>query len=214
MEPVAEITGHCFVVGARHQLRALHVGLARLCRAGSPKAVVPTGQLEKNFQGCPVGGQPRHFFLLGRIHLGAGSTGLLCRAGAALPGRFAETLGSCPPTGQPEKFFHGCRLSRQPRHFFAGKNPDLGAAMPGRRGRAMPGRFAETVGLDDSFDIFFLGRIPTLGSGLRCRAGAAGMWRARYRSLHVGVEFVTRHVGFFPTCPTAGSASGTSVLGV
>ena len=36
--------------------------------------------------------------------------------------------------------------------------------MPGRwRGRApMPGRFAETVGLDDSFDFFFLGRIPTL----------------------------------------------------
>ena len=33
-------------------------------------------------------------------------------------------------------------------------------------------------------------------------------WRAGYRSLHVGVEFVTGHVGFFPTCPTAGSASG------
>ena len=32
-------------------------------------------------------------------------------------------------------------------------------------------------------------------------------WRARYRSLHVGVEFVTGHV-FFSTCPTAGSASG------
>ena len=26
----------------------------------------------------------------------------------------------------------------------------------------MPGRFAETVGLDDSFEIFSLGRIPTL----------------------------------------------------
>ena len=31
-----------------------------------------------------------------------------------------------------------------------------------RAGRAMPGRFAETVGLDDSFEFFFLGRIPTL----------------------------------------------------
>ena len=31
-----------------------------------------------------------------------------------------------------------------------------------RAGAALPGRFAETVGLDDSFDFFFLGRIPTL----------------------------------------------------
>ena len=47
-------------------------------------------------------------------------------------------------------------------------------------GQAMPGRFAETVGLDDSFEIFFLGRIhPGAGSaGLLCRAGAAGLCRA------------------------------------
>ena len=41
----------------------------------------------------------------------------------------------------------------------------------------MPGRFAETVGLDDSFD-FFPGKNPDLGAGsagLRCRAGAAGL---------------------------------------
>ena len=57
-----------------------------------------------------------------------------------MPGRFAETLDSC-------------RLRRQLRHFFLGKNSDLGAG----------------------------------SAGLRCRAGgAAGMWRARYRSLHVG----------------------------
>ena len=43
----------------------------------------------------------------------AGRPSVLARA---MPGRFAE--GSCPPTGQLEKFFHGCRLSRQPRHFF------------------------------------------------------------------------------------------------
>ena len=29
----------------------------------------------------------------------------------------------------------------------------------------MPGRFAETVGLDDSFDIFFPGKNPDLGLG-------------------------------------------------
>ena len=29
----------------------------------------------------------------------------------------------------------------------------------------MPGRFAETVGLDDSFDFFFLGKNPDLGAG-------------------------------------------------
>ena len=64
------------------------------------------------------------------------------------------------------------------------------APMPGRwRGRApMPGRFAETVGLDDSFEKKNPGKNPDLGAGsagLRCRAGAAGrlcragMWRAR-----------------------------------
>ena len=78
------------------------------------------------------------------------------RAGAALPGRFAETLDSGPqdnwkkihsrpPTGQQDFFVHSCRLRRlrrQPRHFFPGKNPDLGlgrAPMPGRwRGREAP----------------------------------------------------------------------------
>ena len=42
----------------------------------------------------------------------------------------------------------------------------------------MPGRFAETVGLDDSFDFFFLGRIPT-GS-----AGYAGQECARRWASH------------------------------
>ena len=47
-------------------------------------------------------------------------------------------------------------------------------ARPGlcRAGWAMPGRFAETVGLDDSFEKFFLGRIPTL-------ARAMPGWRGR-----------------------------------
>ena len=93
--------GHCFVVGARHQLRALHVGgLARLCRAGSPKlwTVVPpqdnwiffsqlsphrtTGNCFSRLSAWTTS----TFFLLGRIHLGAGSAGLLCRAGGAAGG--------------------------------------------------------------------------------------------------------------------------------
>ena len=40
-----------------------------------------------------------------------------------MPGRFAETLDSC-------------RLRRQPRHFFSGKNSDLGAGSAGLRCRA------------------------------------------------------------------------------
>ena len=41
----------------------------------------------------------------------------------------------------------------------------------------MPGRFAETVGLDDSFEKFFLGRIPTLARAPM--PGRRGRWRAR-----------------------------------
>ena len=67
------------------------------------------------------------------------------RAGAALPGRFAETLDSCPhrTTGF---FFTVVGLDDNLDIFFPGKNPDLGlgrAPMPGRwRGREapMPGR--------------------------------------------------------------------------
>ena len=152
MEPVAGEIGHCFVVGARHQLRASTSAGWR----GS------AGQVRRNFR-------------------------------------------QWSPTGHLEKCF------------------------------------AEVVGLDD-LDIFFLGRIPTLGLAgwrLRCRAGAAGMWRARYQSLRcragmcskaqvalvllkclgletgtnhflvaAGVEFGTgnRHVPFFPSCPTWSSA--------
>ena len=46
----------------------------------------------------------------------------------------------------------------------------------------MPGRFAETVGLDDSFEIFFLGRIPTLARampGRRGRRASGAVGRAR-----------------------------------
>ena len=93
------------------------------------------------------------------------------RLGAALPGRFAETLDSCPPTGQLDFFFtvvppqdnwiffsqlsphrttgivfHSCRLRRQPRHFFSWEESrpwrGLGrASMPGR----WRGRYAGQV---------------------------------------------------------------------
>ena len=111
MEPVAGKTGHCFVVGERHQLRALHVGLARLCRAGSPKAVVPhrttgfffhscppTGQLEIVFQGCRPGRQPRHFFCWDEFTLARARQGFY--AGQARPG--ASRAGCA---GRPR----GCR---------------------------------------------------------------------------------------------------------
>ena len=65
--------------------------------------------------------------------------------GAALPGRFAETLDSGPQDNW-KKFCRACRLRRQPRHFFfAGKNSPwrgLGRApMPGR-----PGFYAGQLG--------------------------------------------------------------------
>ena len=81
-------------------------------------------------------------------------------------GQFAETLDSCPPTGQLE-FFSQLSPHRTTGFFFA------------------------VVGLDD-LEIFFLGRIPTLAQArqaggfyagqarpgrLLCQAGAAG-WRS------------------------------------
>ena len=66
--------------------------------------------------------------------------------------------------------------------FVVGARHQLRASMSA--GAALPGRFAEIVGLDDSFEEFFPGKNPDLGAGLagwrlRCRAGsAAGMWRS------------------------------------
>ena len=61
--------------------------------------------------------------------------------------------------------------------------------MPGRRGRAsMPGRFAETVGLDDSFEFFSweesrpwrgLGRASMPGRRRGREASMPGRWRGR-----------------------------------
>ena len=71
MEPVAGEIGHCFVVGARHQLRA----------------------------------------------------------SMSEPGRFAETLDSCPPTGQLEKIFaEVVGLDDNLDIFFLGRIPTLARA--------------------------------------------------------------------------------------
>ena len=75
----------------------------------------------------------------------------------------------------------------------------LGAGLAGLRCRAggaagEASMFAETVGLDDSFD-FFPEKNPDLGAGsagLRCRAGAAG-WRTPECQEHV-------HPTCDPTC--------------
>ena len=62
-----------------------------------------------------------------------------CRAGAALPGRFAEDSG--PPQDNWKLFFKVVGLDDNLDIFFAGKNSPwrgLGrASMPGRRGRGL-----------------------------------------------------------------------------
>ena len=80
----------------------------------------------------PVAGEIGHCFVAGQVR------------------RNFRQLSPHRTTG---KFFRrGCRLRRQPRHFFPGKNPDLGAGLAGWRLRCRAG-----------------------AAGL-CRAG---MWRAR-----------------------------------
>ena len=109
-----------------------------------------------------------------------------------MPGRFAETLDSC-------------RLRRQPRHFFHGKNPGLGVARPGlyagqaRQWSAMKNDENFNMSIRHVEAIRFQGqqggrprllcRAGGAAGRLRCRAGGAagllcraGMWRARYRS--------------------------------
>ena len=77
---------------------------------------------------------------------------------------------SRPPTGQLEIFFLDLGWRKRGR---------VEASMPGRwRGREapMPGRFAETVGLDDSFEFFSWEESRPwrgLGRRLLCRAGGA-----------------------------------------
>ena len=76
----------------------------------------------------------------GRLLCRAGAAGLCRAAGASQP--LAKKAAGPPPWGGLDFIFS----------WYAGQ--------------AMPGRFAETVGLDDSFEIFFLGRIPTLARAM------------------------------------------------
>ena len=136
-----------------------------------------------------------------------------------MPGRFAETVG-----------LDSCRLRRQLEFFFPGKNSDLGAGSAGLRCRAggaagwwnalkrthfesISGTYAferhvgglawpgsrlcrkcltssqkmSRMDTGGTLSQFWLNVPPPGGAAgrLLCRAGsAAGMWRARYRSLH------------------------------
>ena len=84
-----------------------------------------------------------------------------CRAGAALPGRFAETLDSCPPTGQLAIVFQGCRPG-QPRHFFCWEEFTLARARQG----------------------FYAGQVARPGAS---RAGCAGRPRGCRAGLGQGI---------------------------
>ena len=117
-----------------------------------------TGQLEKIRRGCRLR-QPQHFFCWEEFTLARARQG--SDAGQARPGFYAGQLRprshwqkkaccSPPPTGGTGIF--SWEESRPWR--------GLRCRAGGAAGEAS--MFAETVGLDDSFDIFFLERIPTL----------------------------------------------------
>ena len=107
----------------------------------------------------PVAGEIGHCFVVGARHLDSGPpTGQLdfffagknCNLGAGSDaGQVRRNFRQWSPHRTTGNFFRrGCRLGRQPRHFFPGKNPDLGAGLAGLRCRAggaageasMPGR--------------------------------------------------------------------------
>ena len=98
--------------------------------------------------------------------LGAGSAGLRCRAGAA--GLLCRAAGASQPLAKKSV------LQSSPTgglEFFSWEE-----SRPWAWQAPMPGRFAETVGLDDSFGKNpDLGRAPMPGR----RGREAGMWRAR-----------------------------------
>ena len=131
MEPVSDIIGHCFVVGdTRHQLRA---SMSAGWRGSA-------GQVRRNFRQLSPDRTTGNIFF------------------TVVPSQdnwiFFSQLSPHRTTGF---FFTVVGLDDNLDIFFLGRIPTLArarqeASMPGRwRGRApMPGRFAETVGLDDS----------------------------------------------------------------
>ena len=96
--------------------------------------------------------------------------GRLCRAGAALPGRFAE--GSCPPTGPLGIFFPG---KNSP---WARQGSDAGQARPGLCRAGYAGQVRRNCRLRRQFSKkIFLGRIPTLARAMPGRRGRrASRW--------------------------------------
>ena len=110
-----------------------------------------------------------------------------------------------------------CRLRRQFRIFFPGKNPDLGAAMPGRRGLCRAAGASQPLAKKSVLQssphgttgIFFLGKIPTLARAwqaagyagqarpgrLLCRAGAAGWRSAKPYDRMIRMIRMTRRAG-------------------
>ena len=119
---------------------------------------------------------------------------------ASMPGRFAETLDSCPHR-TTENFFHSCRLRQQPRHFFsweesrpwarqgsdAGQVARPGASMPGMWRARYRSRWASPYSLGQPSNK--VGRASTKGplgeplnfhSGLHACFKAAPAWRGAY----------------------------------
>ena len=95
--------------------------------------------------------------------------------------------------------------------FFPGKNPDLSAGSAGllcRAGAAgEASMFAETVGLDDSFD-FFSWEESRPWRGLRCRAGgAAGEASMFAKTVGLDDSFDFFFLGRIPTLARARQAS-------
>ena len=101
MEPVSDIIGHCFVVGDTRH--QLRASMSAGWRGSA-------GQVRRNFRQLSLNRTTGKIFSQLSPHR---TTGFF--------------FHSCP-TGF---FFRSCRLGRQPRHFFPGKNPDLGAGSAG-----------------------------------------------------------------------------------
>ena len=136
MEPVADEIGHCFVVGARHQLRAsMSAGwrgsagqVRRNFRQLSPHRTTgfffsqlsPTGPLELFFHSCRLR-QPRHFFPGNPLARARQSSD----AGQARPGFYAGQLG---PRSHWQKKRAAVLPPREDWNFFLGRIPTLARA--------------------------------------------------------------------------------------
>ena len=139
MEPVAGEIGHCFVVGARHQLRA---SMSAGWRGSA-------GQVRRNFRQWSPHRTTGFFFAGKNSNLGAGSDAGQVRR------NFRQWS-----TGQLENFFaEVVGLDDNLDIFLAGKNSNLGAGLAGLRRRAggaareaMPGRLCRAGAARPPYD--------------------------------------------------------------